>query len=92
MPDFSVQKVSDLGRDERLLFERWLGRELSSDETISINAWRPHQAPTGTRLETLRRDIVSQAREIGSRAPEMAPEEIDALVEEAIDSVRGLRG
>ena len=58
MPDFSVHRASELGRDERLLFERWLGRELAADETISVNAWRPHDAPRGERMEALRREIV----------------------------------
>lgn len=26
----------------RLIVERWLGRTLSNDETISMNAYRPH--------------------------------------------------
>jgi hypothetical protein len=80
-----------LGQDERLLFERWLGRALSSDETISVNAWRPHSPPSGNRLETPRRDIVSQADEIGARAPEMAPDEIASLVEEALAAARNSR-
>lgn len=91
LPGYTVHKVSDLGQEERLLFERWLGRSLSLDETISVNAWRPHSPPSGNRPEALRRDIVRQAREIGSRAPEMAPDEMDALVEEAFVATRSSR-
>jgi hypothetical protein len=47
MSDHSVHKVGELAHDERLLVERWLGRALSNDETISLNAYRPHPAPTG---------------------------------------------
>lgn len=92
MPDFSVHRASELGRDERLLFERWLGRELAADETISVNAWRPHDAPRGERMEALRREIVAQAHEIGSRAPEMSAEEADELVAEAQAAIRSSRG
>jgi hypothetical protein len=91
LPDYTVHKAIDLGREERLLVERWLGRALMSDETISVNAWRSHSTPSGNRLETLRRDIVNQAVEIGSRAADMAPEEIEALVEEAFAATRGPR-
>ena len=35
MPDHSVHKAGDLADDERILVERWLGRALSNDETIS---------------------------------------------------------
>jgi hypothetical protein len=38
MPDHSVHKALDLAGDERLLVERWLGRTLPDDETISVNA------------------------------------------------------
>ena len=89
LPGYTVHKVSDLGQEERLLFERWLGRSLSLDETISVNAWRPHSPPSGNGLEAIRCDIVGQAVETGSRAPEMARDEIDALVEEAYAATRG---
>jgi len=92
MPDYSVRKASDLAGDERLLIERWLGRSLTGDETISVNAYRPHDAPSGREREALRREIVTQAREIGSRASEVSDEEADDLVREAIAHVRGQRG
>jgi hypothetical protein len=38
MPDYSIHRASDLAGDERLIVERWLGRALSNDETISVNA------------------------------------------------------
>src|SRR6266566_3576918 len=78
MPDHSVHKAGDLARDERLLVERWLGRRLSNDETISVNAYRPHSAPTGYQREILRREILTQAREIGSRVQDPDEREVDA--------------
>jgi hypothetical protein len=66
MPDHSVHKASDLPHDERLIVERWLGRVLLNDETISVNAYRPHSAPGGGEREVLRREIMTQAREIAS--------------------------
>jgi hypothetical protein len=83
LPDFSVHRASELGREELQLFEKWLGRTLGADETISVNAWRPHVAPSGERMETLRHDIAGQAREIGLRGPAMDDDEADGLVEEA---------
>lgn len=88
MPDFSVHHASEPGAAEKLLFERWLGRPLGADETISVNAWRHHTAPCGDRLETLRRDLLAQARAIGSRAPEMAAAEMDELIDNARAEVR----
>ena len=92
MPDHSVHKASDLPRDERLIVERWLGRALSNDETISVNAYRPHSAPSGDEREILRREIMTQAREIGSRDQEPNEEDADALIEEAIAVTRARQG
>ena len=92
MPDHSVHKAGDLARDERLLVERWLGRPLSNDETISVNAYRPHSAPAGDEREILRREILTQAREIGSRVPDANQEDVDSLLDEAFAATRGRRG
>ena len=91
MPDHCVHKANDLAGDERAMVERWLGRALSGDETISVNAYRPHLAPVGDERDALRHNIVSQAREIGSRATDVSEHELDALFDEAFDVTRGKR-
>lgn len=88
MPNHSVHKASDLAHDERLVVERWLGRALSDNETVSVNAYRPHGAPTGKKREALRHQILSQAREIGSRDQGLTEEAIDVLVDEAFGEIR----
>ena len=60
-------------------------------ETISVNAYRPHLAPVGDQRDALRHNIVSQAREIGSRATDVSEHELDALFDEAFDVTRGKR-
>jgi len=92
MPDHSVHKAGDLAHDERLVVERWLGRALSNDETISLSAYRPHSAPAGDERESLRREIVAQAQEIGSRVQDVNEKDVDTLVDEAISATRGRRG
>lgn len=92
MSNYSVQKASDLARDERILVEHWLGRPIGADETISINAWKPHPVPPDSTRETLARDIVAQAVAIGSRAPELSDRESEALIGEALRAIRGSRG
>lgn len=90
MPDHSVHRAGELAPDERLLVERWLGRPISNDETISVNAYRPHAAPTGNEREMLWQEIMTQAREIGSRAQDANEDEIDALIDEAFAAVRAV--
>ena len=92
MPDHSIHRASDLTGDERTIVERWLGRVLSNDETISVNAYRPPTVPEIARRQKLRRDIVAQAREIGSRAEDITDREIEHLLGEAFSDVRGQRG
>jgi hypothetical protein len=92
MPDHSIHKASDLAGDERVIVERWLGRALLSDETISINAYRPHPAPEAARRESLRREIVAQASEIASRAENVTDRELEDLLGEAFADIRGRRG
>jgi len=92
MSNHSVHKAGDLAHDERLLVERWLGRALSNDETISLNAYRPHPAPTGEERETLRREVIAQAQDIGSRVQDVNEDDVGPLVDEAISATRGKRG
>lgn len=89
MSDYSIHKAGDLPSDERLLVERWLGRPLSNDETITVSVYRPHPAPSGDERESLRREILAQAREIGSRVHEADEKELDALLDEAFADARG---
>ena len=92
MPNHSVHKASNLAQEERMFIERWLGRALSRDETVTLNAYRPHAVPAGAESETLRRTIIAPAREIGSRGPAASDGEADAPVDEAFAEIRGRRG
>lgn len=88
MPNNWVHRVRDLAREERMLVERLLGRALSDDDTVSLNVYTPHPSPAGSEREALRREIISQAREIGSRAQGIGEEEADALVDQAFADIR----
>jgi hypothetical protein len=74
-----------------MFVERWLGRALFRDETVTLNAYRPHAAPAGAECEALWRNVIAQAREIGSRGQEVSEDEADALVDEAFAEIRGRR-
>jgi hypothetical protein len=92
MPDYTVHKASELAPEERSIVERWLGRNLSQDETISVNAYRPHSAPATGQRGALRHEILDQARTIGLRSPDTSEADADLLVNEAFAWVRGTRG
>lgn len=92
MPDHSIHRASDLAGDERMIVERLLGRALSNDETISVNAYRPRAVPDSDRRQELRREIVAHAREIGGRAEDLSDRDFEELLAEAFNDVRGQRG
>jgi hypothetical protein len=79
-------KATELAPEERMLFERWLGRALSPDETVTVSAYRSR--PSESQMELLRNAIIGQAHEIGARAGTCSEEEIDALLDEATAAVR----
>ena len=90
MPDHSIRRASNLAGDERLIVERWLGRALSNDETISVNAYRPHPFPIAPDDKSC--GGISWPRHVRSaRAEDIADREIKALVGEAFADVRGRR-
>lgn len=66
-------------------------RRLSDDETVSLNVYKSHPAPTCAERETLRREIISKAREIGRRAGEISDQETDALIDDAFADIRRKR-
>lgn len=92
MANHLVHKASDLAGDERLIVEKWLGRTLANDETISINAYRPHRAPDSEERQGLRRSIMAQTRDVSSRAGDISDQEVEDLLSEAFDDVRDRRG
>jgi len=57
-----------------------------------MNAYLPHPAPGSDERETLRREINTQAREIGSRVEITEAEDVDALIEKAFSAIRSQRG
>ena len=89
MSDHSVHKAADLAGDERMIVERWPGRSLANDETISVNAYRPHAAPDVNARDFLRREIAAQAHEIGCRAEGITEPELDSILNEAFAKIRG---
>ena len=78
-----MEMVAEVSSDER-----WLGRSLSGNETIGMNANRAHPEPPADEREILWHEIVSQSREIGSRGCDLNEEERDAPIKEAFSATR----
>jgi hypothetical protein len=65
--------------------------EKRSRAHLTRSAYRPHAAPAGAGHEALRRNIIAQVREIGSRGPDVSEDQAAALVDEAFAEIRSRR-
>ena len=50
------------------MFKRMPGQTLALAETISVNAWQPHDEPLPELRESLRRQLMGQRQKLGSGA------------------------
>ncbi len=82
-----LHKASELAPDERLVVERWLGRPVGQDETITLTAY---PEPSESEREAAWRQVMAAADTIGSRV-HADEAEVDDLVDEAIRDIRGRR-
>jgi hypothetical protein len=87
-----LHRVKDLSPEQKTAIEGLLGRAVSSDEAVSVRAVVPatvipSQLSQEDRIEALRR-LDSYFAKIDSRRKPVSEEEEDAILTEAIRSVR----
>jgi hypothetical protein len=91
MPNVSIQKASDLPQGVKSAVEQVLGRPIGADEEISIAAVPPQQVPpSGNRLAVAQKLEALLNRRV-EKVSDIADDEIDAAVDEAVDRVRHRR-
>ena len=88
MHNNALRKAGELTPPVRAAFESVLGRNLSDDETVSINAYRARPAPTGDARDTAYRRLLEFGDNLAQRVKGVPEEEIDAVIDEAVDYVR----
>jgi hypothetical protein len=83
-----VLHVKDLSADQRLVIESLLGRALRDEESVTI---RPAQilkdAPVGEERARLFRRYQDHLDQLADRVKDVAEEEIDAAIDEAVRHV-----
>ena len=90
-----VHQARDLAPDLRRAVETLLGRALQEDETVSVRAFKGSvlkEAPSGNARDEAYRRLVDRIDRTAKRAEGVPGEEVDAVIDEAIDSVRRRRG
>jgi hypothetical protein len=84
-----VHHVKDISADQRQAIEGLLGRALHDDESLII---RPShvlkEAPTGEERARLFRQYQNHLDQLAARVGDVAEDEIDAAIDEAVRNVR----
>src|SRR5207247_10087474 len=82
------RKPADLSSYVRDALERLLGRALQEEETISVQAYATHEAPTGSERDEAWRRLLERIDKTAARVANVPESELDALIDEAVDFVR----
>jgi hypothetical protein len=74
--------------EARVVVERVLGRVIQEDEEVSIMAFSPHPAPASAERQALVRGLEKRVNQTADRARDVADEEVEATIDEALNYVR----
>ncbi len=88
MSNSAMRKARDLSADVRGALERLLGRPLEEEETISVQAYPTHEAPTGRARDDAWRRLMERIDKTAARVTGVPEAELDALIDEAADYAR----
>jgi hypothetical protein len=82
-----IHKAKDLSPDQKLLVEKLLGRRVLEDEAISVRAFEP-LALSDERRKEIAEELKRYFAEIDAQRKHGSADEVDAILDEAIRSVR----
>src|SRR5206468_10411888 len=71
-----------LSSDVRDALERLLGRALQEEETISVQTYPTHEAPTGSERDEAWRRLLERIDKTAARVANVPESELDALIDE----------
>ncbi len=88
MQNIVIQKVHERSADARQAVERALGRTLLEEEEVSIMAFAPHDAPGGPDRQAFAGKLEQRIRKTANRVKNVPDEQIEEVINEAVDHVR----
>lgn len=91
MQEISIHNVRDLGQEARRALEALLGRTLAEEEQVSVTALPARPAPLGDERRIAAERLLDSLREMSDSAKGIPPDELESLIDEAMDDVRGRR-
>ena len=88
MSNNALRKARGLPPNVRVALEALLGRLINEEETVSVQTFPTHEAPTGKEKEESWKELMDRIDRTAARAEEVSEAELDALTEEATEYVR----
>src|SRR5260370_33686894 len=88
MSNSALRKARDLSSDVRDALERLLGRALQEEETISVQAYPTHEAPTGSECDAAWRQLLERIDKTAARVRHAPESQLDAVNDDAVALVR----
>lgn len=91
MQNVSIHKAGHLPEAVKCAVEQLLGRSIAADEEISVVAVPPQQVPPPEGRAAVARKLEAFLNRRAAKVRDVPEEEIDAVVDEAVDHVRHSR-
>jgi Skp family chaperone for outer membrane proteins len=91
MQNVSIQKASELPQSVKSAVEQLLGTVIEADEEVSVAAVPPQQIPPSENRTVVAEKLDAMLNRRAAKVQDIADEELDAALDEAVDHVRHRR-
>jgi hypothetical protein len=91
MAEIAIHNVRDLGQDARRALEALLGRRLAEEEQVSVTALAARPAPSGDERRIAAERLLESLKAMSESARAIPHDELESLIDEAMDDVRRRR-
>jgi hypothetical protein len=91
MQNISIQKAADLPHSVRSAVEQLLGRPIAPDEEISVAALPPQHIPPSEGRAGVARRLEAFLDRRAAQVSDVPGDEIDAVIDEAVEHARHSR-
>ena len=92
MQNVSINKAGDLPPNVKSAVEQLLGRPIEANEEISVVAVPPQDVPPSKNRAEATRKLVALLDQRAKKVADIPDEELDRVIDDAVDHVRHSRG
>ena len=91
MAEIAIHNVRDLGQEARRALEALRGRRLAEGEQVSLTALAARPAPSGDERRIAAELLLESLKAMSESAVAIPNDELESLIDEAMDDVRRRR-